>query len=290
MKKYLYLFLFLSFLFFGSVRAEEANISYRRLDGIYFNLMIDGNFQSNHVTSFYLNDRIAYCIEPGVEINTHVYDVDTDWERFEFSSELRDYIEKVGYYGYEYPGHSTDRYYIAAQELIWKAIRPDMEVAWTTEINKSGQEIDVSFEKNEIENLVSSHSLLPSFALNGYKGYLGDEIVLEDDNGVLEQYDISESEYHNIIKEGNKITIKLNDKKVPSENIVLSRGHYDTAPLLIYSRGDSQKLAALRITGDKETYFTLENEKLPEEVIEVPDTGIKSNLIDVLIGMVLFAF
>ena len=261
MKKYLFVFLFLSFLVLKPVKAEEANISYRRLDGIYFNLSINGNFQSNHVTSFYLNDRIAYCIEPGVSIDTQVYDVNLDWSSVNFSDEQIDYIEKVGYYGYEYPGHQSDRYYIAAQELIWKAINPNMEILWTSGVNKTGDIIDVTQEKNEIDSLVNGHSLLPSFAFDEVKGYLGDEVVLTDENGVLDYYDISESKSHIITREGNKLIIKLSDKKVDLEEITMTRKYYDLAPLLVYSRGDSQKLAALRITSDKSSYFTVLSSK-----------------------------
>ena len=46
-----------------NVRAD--NISYKRLDNIYYNLTVNGKFESNHVTMFYLADRLAYCIEPG---------------------------------------------------------------------------------------------------------------------------------------------------------------------------------------------------------------------------------
>ena len=42
--------------------------------------------------------------------------------------------------------------------------------------------------------------------------------------------------------------------------------------LLIYSNGESQKLAALRITTDKDTFLKIQNEEIPE-VIEVPNTG-----------------
>lgn len=295
MKKYLFVLVFLSFLVLKPVKAEEATISYHRLDGIFFNLSIDGNFQSNHVTRFYLNDRIAYCIEPGVAIDTQVYDANTDWSNVSFSDEVKEYIEKVGYYGFEYPGHQNDRYYIAAQELIWKTIRPDMEVVWTTGVDNTGEIIDISQEKNEIEDLINSHSLLPSFALDNVKGYLGDEITLIDENGVLDYYEVSDSNNHIITRDGNSLSIKLNDEKVSSEEIVLTRKYYDLAPLLVYSKGDSQKLAALRITMDKSSYFTIENEELPkeEEVVEVPNTGVSQDALHNIfywVSMILYAF
>ena len=186
----------------------------------------------------------------------------------------------ISYYGYDYPGHRTDNYYMAAQELIWKIVRPDIEVSWTTGVNKSGSVIDVSKEKEEIESLVRSHSLIPSFAFNDISGFLGDEIVLTDENNVLNDYDISDSKYHEIIREGNTIKIKLNDEKVDDEVITLTRKHYDNMPLIVYYRRGSQSLAALRISNEKEASFKISNKEKPteEEIVEVPDTGIGFNI------------
>ena len=291
MRKYLMLVL-LSIFCFGNARAMEANISYQRLDGIYFNITVNGNFQSNHVTSFHLNDRIAYCIEPGLEINTRVYDVNYDWSSIDFSDEVKEYIEKVGYYGYEYPNHQNSYYYIAAQELIWKAINPDMDVVWTTDVNMGGSVIDVTNEKNEILNLVNGHSILPSFSGLNFSGYAGDELVLEDSNGVLDYYDISSS--HEVIRDGNFVRIKLSDEP-ETFDVVLTRKYYDMAPLLVYSRGNSQKLAALRITLDKSSSFTVQGLEKPiiseNEVVDVPDTMAGFDLIyffRMIIGEILF--
>ena len=277
MKKLVFAVMFL-FLFMKPAYANEVSISFVRLNGIYYNQVINGVLNSNHVTSFHLGGRIAYCIEPGAEIKTNTY-TETDWSSISLSEEIRDYIEKVGYYGYEYPGHQTDRYYIAAQELIWKAVRPDIEVSWTTGVNKSGSVIDVSAEKKEIESLVMSRSLIPSFAFNDISGFLGDEIILTDENNVLSDYDISDSKYHEIIHEGNTLKIRLNQEKVDDEEIILTRKNYDNMPLVVYYRRGSQSLAALRISNEKELSFKISNKEKPieEEIVEVPDTGIGFN-------------
>jgi hypothetical protein len=268
MKK-LFLLFFTVFMLVKPVFAEEAKITYKRLPGIYFNQRINGNLESNNVTMFYLNERIAYCIEPGASINEHYYDK-ADWSSVNFSLEVKDYIEKVGYYGFEYPSHQTDRYYIAAQELIWNKTNPDIEVSWSTGKNMTGDIIDVSKEKNEILNLVNKHSLLPSFSTNLIKDKVAKTVVLEDTNDVLSDYDISDSKYHKIVKNGNKLEITLNSSKVDDEVLTLTRKHFDDLPLIIYSRGNSQKMAALRITTDKSTFIKISNE---EEEIEVPNTG-----------------
>ena len=254
---------------------DSAKITYHRLDNIVYNRKIGNNFKTNYVTMFKLNDRIAYCVEPGVEITESYYDIYTDWSKVNFSNELKEYIEKLGYYGYEYPGHQTSRYYIAAQELIWKAVKPETEVVWTTGKNYTGEVIDVSKEKEEILSLVQKHDLKPSFSEKSFKAVVGNKIVLEDENNVLDDYEISSSEYHDVVKEGNTITITLNSEVVPEETLTLTRKHYDDAPLLVYSKANSQTLSALRITTDKETYIKISNEEAPE-VVEVPNTSYNS--------------
>ena len=220
------------------------------------------------------------------------YDIYTDWSKVNFTDELKEYIEKIGYYGYEYPGHQTKYYYIAAQELIWKAVRPDIEVTWTTGENMTGNIIDISKEKEEILDLVSKHDLKPSFSETLVKDEVGKTITLTDENNVLNDYDISESEFHKVVKDGNKLIITLNDSLVSEETLKLTRKHYDDAPLLVYSKGNSQKLAALRISTEKETYIKVANEEVPE-IVEVPDTGYYdvSGFIGTLlvgVGLVLF--
>ena len=271
---------------FKASALESTTITYNKLHGIAYNITVDGKFMSNTVTQFQLGDRIAYCIEPGVEINEKYYDIYTDWSAVDMSDELKSLLEKIGYYGYEYPGHQTSRYYIATQELIWKAVRPDMESVWTTGENKTGEIIDITAEKDEIMRLVNEHDLLPSFSGEVVKGVTGSKIVLEDKNNVLHNFEISESKYHDINVNGDSLEITLSDKKVNDEKLILTRKkeYYDSAPLLVYSKGDSQKLASLRITmGDIKTDLTLEN----YEEIDVPDTGVNTSSM-LILSLIIF--
>ena len=271
---------------FKASALESTTITYNKLHGIAYNITVDGKFMSNTVTQFQLGDRIAYCIEPGVEINEKYYDIYTDWSTVDMSDELKSLLEKIGYYGYEYPGHQTSRYYIATQELIWKAVRPDMESVWTTGENKTGEIIDITAEKDEIMRLVNEHDLLPSFSGEVVKGVTGSKIVLEDKNNVLHNFEISESKYHDINVNGDSLEITLNDEKAQDEKLTLTRKkeYYDSAPLLVYCKGDSQKLASLRITMDDiKTDLTLEN----YEEIDVPDTGVSTSSM-LILSLIIF--
>lgn len=260
----------------GLTNVKAENITYQRISNTYYNLTVDGKTISNHVTKFFLDGRLAYCIEPGKDINTSVYDSYTDWSKTSLDLETRQYIEKIGYYGYEYPGHQTDKYYIATQELIWRAIK-DVDIKWTTAKNGSGQVIDIEQEKNNILDLVQRHSITPSFTNEVITGVVGETKEIEDKNQVLSNYEISSSTKHDIQVQDNKLIITFNNNP-EEETISLTRKNYDTKTLLVYVKGDSQQLASLRISTPETLSFKVKSVEVPEdtpeeEIVKVPSTG-----------------
>ena len=263
-------------LFVLSVEEIKAEaISYKRLDNIYFNLTVDGRTTSNHVTMFYLDDRLAYCIEPGKDITTKVYNALPNWNETNLSLETQKYIEKIGYYGYEYPNHQTPKYYIATQELIWRAIK-NVDIYFTTQKDGRGDIIDLSAEKREILSLVEKHDVIPSFTNTTIEGKVGETLTVFDDNNVLENFNISESKYHQVVKKDNQLDIAFN-KKVKEEELTLSRNNYDNLTLLVYHMQDSQKLAALRFSIKEDYKFQLKSVEKPKEIVKVPSTSISKS-------------
>lgn len=263
---------------FSMNTALAETISYKRLDGIYFNLKVDGVSSSNHVTMFYLDNRLAYCIEPGADINTSTYNSTNDWSKVSLSLDTQKYLEKLGYYGYEYPNHQTPRYYIATQELIWKAIK-NVDIYWTTGINGTGSVIDVSAEKNEILNLVKKHDTIPSFVNDTITGEKGREMTIYDENMVLNDFNMSDSSIHKIDKQNNKLVINFSEE-LKEESLLLTRKNYYNDLLLVYTMPGSQSLASLRISAPETYSFkvkSLETPEVPEmpkkEIVKVPSTG-----------------
>lgn len=240
------------FVFTGNVMAgtNDSTITYQRIEGAYFYLQNKntGVVDTNHVTKFYMNGKISYCIEPMVDINNKIFNSTSDWGVTNISSEVRRYIEKVGYFGYEYPGHNNDRYWLATQELIWEKVNPNVMVKFTTGANGSGNIIDLSAEKNEILRLSEQYNKTASFAQNTIEGNIGDEIVLTDSNGVLDSFNMSYNGKHKITKEGNTLKIKLNETAVGEDLITFKKSSYDNEVSVIYYQGASQKLANLRIS------------------------------------------
>ena len=84
------------FAFTSSVKAEK--ISYKKIDGVYYNQLVNGKWESNYVTMFYLDGILAYCIEPGVSINTSEYNSSNDWSQTNFSDEQKQKFEKIGFH------------------------------------------------------------------------------------------------------------------------------------------------------------------------------------------------
>jgi len=254
----------------GNVRAES--ISYQYLPNIYYNLTVDGKTTSKRVTAFYLGNRLAYCIEPGKEINTPTYDTYKDWSKTNLKKETLDYIEKLGYYGYEYPNHQTDKYYIATQELIWKAVAP-VNIKWTTGQNNTGSTINVEKEKQEIINLVDAHNIKPSFIDEKIIGKIKETKEIQDINGVLNNYEIISKSNHNLKIEDNRLKITFSEEETGLEEIILKRKTYDMKTLLVYVKPGSQQLASLRLSNKEEVKFYIENQKESEEIVRVPSTA-----------------
>ncbi len=250
------------FMFSGNVKAasNDSNITYERINGVYFYQKdkSSGETDSNHVTKFLLNGKVAYCIEPLTPINTKVYDSSGDWTQSGLSQDVWHFVELVGYYGYDYPGHKTDRYWLAAQELIWEKVR-DVEVKFTTEDNGGGSEINIDKEKTEIINLVNNFSKTPDFGVDKIEGNIGDEFTVNDKNNILSEYDVIYNGKHSVTKIGNSLKIKLNDKVISEDTIRFIRTKYDNQTSIIYTKNDSQKLAFLRVSDPTASSITLKS-------------------------------
>ena len=208
-------------------------------------------------------------------VRTSTYNSQSSWQNTNFNEETQKYLEKVGYYGYEYKNHQTSRYYIATQELIWKAIK-NVDIYWTTGPNRSGSAIDVSAEKNEILALINKHDTVPSFVNETIAGEKGSTQIIEDTNEVLNNYDLSKSIYHKVIKQDNNLIVNYsNDIKEEKLTLTRKNNNYNDL-LLIYTMPGSQALASLRISAPETYTFnlkSLEKEEPKKEIVKVPSTG-----------------
>ena len=219
---------------------NDNTIVKNRYDGIYAVYDLDDGTHLAYAQRYTLNGVTAYCIEMGVDINTDTYSSTTDLSVTGLSNELIRYLRLVAYYGYDYDGHNTMNYYLAGQEMMWEKIT-GKEVYWVTSLNVYGDKLNVDSEKNEIARLIENHTKLPSFDENVVELNVGENVTLTDNNGVLSQYELYNTDLENVTINGNTITITA-DNTTSEKEIQLIKKNYLTKATLIYYSGSNQKL------------------------------------------------
>ena len=232
----------------NNIYAEDTTytIVKRRFDNVY--AVYDG---TDRVHLFYgqtyiINNNQAFCIEPGVDINTTTYYGTTDLSLSGLNSETINKLKYLVYYGFKYPGHNNNNYYIATQELIWRLIT-NRDTYWVSEEDINGPRIDISREKNEITSLIETHNTKPSFDGEEIVVEVGKKNTITDTNGVLTRYKIASSNISNAKIFGNSLIItptSLND----TGEIVLETNIYNTEEPMLFYNGNNQKLLSVNAT------------------------------------------
>ena len=96
------------------VEEKQPNIYYTRRGG-------GKPYMSAQYSTYTMNGKVVYCIEPGVDITTHDYNGADGLVNSPYDEATNKKIELIGHYGYDYPGHQTLRYRMAAQSQIGRA-------------------------------------------------------------------------------------------------------------------------------------------------------------------------
>ena len=218
----------------------EYFISKRRFENAY--AVYDGIDRVHlfYAQSYVINNGQAYCLEPGVAINTNYYYATEDLSLSGLSADILKQIRLIGYYGFNYPTHSDNNYYMAAQEMIWETIT-NREVYWVSEENVNGPRINIDYQKNVIKSLVDSHYNKPSFDDDEIVIEVGKTYTLNDDNNVLSKFKIYNSSVENVTINKNSLSITPSNVS-ESGNIELMSKPYTDKISLVYYRGDNQKL------------------------------------------------
>lgn len=263
MKKIIKIIAFIAIFLIGNTFSidnvnAQGNLQIVNPDNIYFvHVNTDGTeYSAYQLPVYYVDGRLAYCVQPGLEINSYNY-ILGDWNITQLTPQQRHYIEMIGYYGYEYPGHTDNiKYYMASQELIWKAIK-SMNVSWSTEKHGNGQPINIEKEKNEILSLIANHEVKPSFNGSTINAVIGDTITLNDNNRVLSGYSLYSSDDQSVSINGNALTLKVN--KTGDSQVRLIRSYYDTDITLVYYSPGSQTMAHLRMSDPVVSAFNIKS-------------------------------
>lgn len=245
-KKFLLPLITFLLFFFGlqRVNADKYTLVKDNYQNIYYvQNGLPEHYGSDIQFKFTLNGKVAFCLDPklsikhyeyfGIPLTDTTYDLDT-----------QDYLNKVIYYGYDYPNHQNERYYMATQALIWEKVSNYL-IEFYTERYGYGTYIDVSNEKNKILNLINNHNKLPYFSNNEYSYNLTDYIEFEDE--VLNNFEISSTTWNDTYIENNKLIIKNLDNYVGNIRISLKKKSYRNDIATYYFEDGTQPL----ITGGK---------------------------------------
>lgn len=151
------------------------------------------------------NNNIVYCIEPfQPNLNNNLYEgYYENYSKFNLSKEQVDRINLISYYGYGYTNQTENKWYIITQALIWR------ELGLNTYFTKvyHGEKVEMfNDEMNKITTNVNKHYIKPNFDEN-YDISINKELVLEDSNNVLDNYEIDTNDNIKISKIDNKLII-----------------------------------------------------------------------------------
>lgn len=209
--------------------ANDSYVTWQLDKGIFAHQYKNGHDRITNLAMMEVNGKIAYCIEPGISAQKDVmYNSTEDINNTHIDSTNIKKISLIGYYGYGYSNHTSKEYYMAAQELIWRLL--GVENVWWTDSKEGGNIFDIEYYKNEILKLVNNYEIAPLFDIKD-NYIVGEEIVLEDKNKVLNEYDIES--LNDIVVDGNNIKIKLNE----NNNFKLKRKSNGKRPIFYYKDG-----------------------------------------------------
>lgn len=183
------------------------------------------------------NKQFVYCIEPLIKIKEGLivpgqdYDQElvanlseSDWNR----------INLLAYYGYKYGNHTDLKWYAVTQLLIWQTVEPEWDIYFTDKLN--GKKIDKYLDEiNELNNLVATHSLRPSFNNNLETIYLNNSVELEDSKSVLSNYKITDSSNVNAYITDNKLHISATAIGDGSITLVKKDTNHSHPTIVFYS-------------------------------------------------------
>lgn len=235
---------------------NDTTIRIEYMNDTYTNVNIFGKPFSNHQGYVFANEKIAYCVEPGIYIRSDIYHSDTNFDIAHITKDQKENMEFIAYYGYQYPSHQTRNYYLATQQLIWEELGIT-DILFTTGINRSGQVIPVKQEKDEIQRLLKQHSKKPSFDGQTITVKSGEEKVVEDENQVLDSFSIK-SKTRGIEKLSNH-KIKIQNTSIGKSKVELEKNlNYQTS--MIYRKENSQTLATLGLSSKLVSDFSVQTE------------------------------
>lgn len=272
----------------SNVKAASTNFyEAEKIDSIYTKSIKNGttHFQKSRFFRRKSDNKAAYCIEPfnffdesasyKTSINPNNIDQNT-WER----------MSLIAYYGYNYQGHTDNKWYAITQLMLWQTVDKDADFYFTDYLN--GNKIEkFTNEIAEINDLVNNHYIKPSFANKTININIKNNKII-DTNNVLQNFYPTTS---NISIVDNYINLdKLTEGNY---SFTFKRKYQNNEPVLFYYNQTSQnlmtggylpndefslniniyktKLKITKIDSDTKTTTSFGDGKLNETILELYD-------------------
>ena len=197
--------------------------------------------------------KTLYCIEPGTSLSSEIYEgykdmsIDELANKVGLTKEKLEEISLIAYYGYGYQNHVTIPWLVATQAKIWMALGRDF--AFTSHNNHQdpwASKIEtptiITQLYKDIDNLIAKHKKLPSFANQTITLPYKSTVTLTDQNQVLGNFNITESGYTSITKEGNTLKITPTSQN-KTGTITLEKANNDwSTSFVVYHHNTGQDL------------------------------------------------
>lgn len=246
-KKYKWLLCFLvAIVIFitGSSKANaltiDASLTRTKVPNVYYERTRTNYYFSYQFSAYDMNRKVAYCIEPAVDILHLDYTGSDDLTGVSgYSADTMRKVLLYAYYGYGYGNHTTMKHRIATQTLIWETVNT-YKFTYHTERYGYGDYIDISNEINSIQRDVDAHYIRPSFNGQTITAQVGERVTLTDTNGVLSNFQVLGDNIADIIIDGNTLSFRVTS--IGNVNLRFVKKQYTNEVALVYANGNSQKM------------------------------------------------
>lgn len=217
-----------------------GNLNRNPMPNMFYERTRANYYFSYQFSEYSIDSKVAYCIEPGVDITESTYyATDNLTSGSGYTAETMRKVLLYAYYGYEYPGHNTNLYRVATQTMIWEET-DTFKFRYFTERYGYGSYIDISKEKNEIQRLVDNHYVRPSFNGQTITANVGETITLTDNNNVLSNYEVIGNNITDVTINGNQLSFKT--ETVGEVSIEFQKKQYISNVALVHYNNNTQKM------------------------------------------------
>ncbi len=235
-------------LFFGitniNAKEYEGYIYWReQIPNTYVTKIKNGEIKHDEMTLLRRSTdmKFVYCVEPGTNVtNYDKYQIHESNQAkiLSITEEQWERATLLAYYGYGYGNHTDSKWYSVTQYLIWKTVSPEVTVYFTD--TQGGKKVEkYTSEIAELEQLVKDHYKTPSFSNENFEVGVNNKILLNDTNGVLNNYKVTSTNGINLSKNGNGLAIV--GLKLGNYTINLSKEDTKySAPPIVYTSNVSQ--------------------------------------------------